>query len=76
MPEQIQSASMTAEWEQKLLQVEQGELDGGEFMSGMPSTGSDQRRKDTLKRPGSDITVLYCGIRLLFYFRKSEKILM
>ena len=43
MPEQIQSASMTAEWEQKLLQVEQGELDGGEFMSGMPSTGSDQR---------------------------------
>ena len=30
-------------------------------------------QKDTLKRPGSDITVLYCGIRLLFYFRKSEK---
>ena len=36
-------------------------------------TAKDQRRKDTLKRPGSDITVLYCGIRLLFYFRKSEK---
>ena len=35
MPEQIQSASMTAEWEQKLLQVEHGELDGGEFMSGI-----------------------------------------
>ena len=35
MPEQIQSASMTTEWEQKLLQVEHGELDGGEFMSGI-----------------------------------------
>ena len=35
MPEQIQSASMTAEWEQKLLQVEHGELDSGEFMSGI-----------------------------------------
>ena len=35
MPEQIQSASMTAEWEQKLLQVEHGELDAGDFMSGI-----------------------------------------
>ena len=35
MPEQIQSASMTAEWEQKLLQVEHGELEGSEFMSGI-----------------------------------------
>ena len=34
MPEQIQSASMTAEWEQKLLQVEHGEMDAGDFMSG------------------------------------------
>ena len=35
MPEQIQSASMTAEWEQKLLQVEHGELDADDFMSGI-----------------------------------------
>ena len=35
MPEQIQSASMTAEWEQKLLQVEHGELDAVDFMSGI-----------------------------------------
>ena len=35
MPEQIQSASMTAEWEQKLLQVEHGEMKGSEFMSGI-----------------------------------------
>ena len=35
MPEQIQSASMTAEWEQKLLLVEHGELEGSDFMSGI-----------------------------------------
>ena len=35
MPEQIQSPSMTAEWEQKLLQVEHGELEAGEFMEGI-----------------------------------------
>jgi len=35
MPEQIQSPSMTAEWEQKLLQVEHGELDAGDFMAGI-----------------------------------------
>ena len=35
MPEQIQSASMTAEWEQKLLQVEHGELNARDFMSGI-----------------------------------------
>ena len=32
MPEQIQSASMTAEWETKLLRVQQGELSAKEFM--------------------------------------------
>lgn len=35
MPEQIQSASMTAEWEQKLLDVEHGELDAAGFMEGI-----------------------------------------
>ena len=32
MPEQSQSASMTAEWETKLLRVQQGELSAKEFM--------------------------------------------
>ena len=35
MPEQIQSASMTAEWEQKLLQVERSEMDASDFMPGI-----------------------------------------
>ena len=33
MPEQIQSSSMTAEWEQKLLDVEKGNFRDTEFMS-------------------------------------------
>ncbi|SFL28607.1 DNA topoisomerase-3 [Lachnospiraceae bacterium KH1T2] len=33
MPEVIQSPSLTAEWEQKLLDVEKNELSSGEFMS-------------------------------------------
>ncbi len=33
IPEQIQSPSMTAEWEEKLLAVEHGELDSKEFMN-------------------------------------------
>ena len=32
MPEQIQSASMTSEWEEKLLRVERGEYEEQEFM--------------------------------------------
>ena len=32
MPEQIQSPSMTAEWEQKLLDIEKGSFSGEEFM--------------------------------------------
>ena len=35
MPEQIQSASMTAEWEQKLLAIECGEYDPADFMDGI-----------------------------------------
>ena len=33
MPEQIQSADMTADWEAKLLQIERGEMEPGEFMT-------------------------------------------
>lgn len=32
MPEQIQSPMMTAEWEEKLLQIERDEMDGKEFL--------------------------------------------
>ena len=35
MPEHIQSPSMTAEWEQKLLGIEHGEMDPAEFMEGI-----------------------------------------
>lgn len=35
MPEQIQSASMTAEWEQKLLAIEHGEYVAADFMDGI-----------------------------------------
>jgi len=35
MPEQIQSPSMTAEWEQKLLAVEHGEYTAADFMDGI-----------------------------------------
>lgn len=35
MPEQIQSPSMTAEWEQKLLGIEHGEYEAADFMDGI-----------------------------------------
>ena len=35
MPEQIQSPSMTAEWEQKLLAIEHGKYDAADFMDGI-----------------------------------------
>ena len=35
MPEQIQSPSMTAEWEQKLLLIEHGDYDASDFMNGI-----------------------------------------
>ena len=33
MPEEIQSPEMTADWETKLLQIERGEMEPGEFMT-------------------------------------------
>ncbi len=41
LPEQIQSASMTAEWEEKLLQVEQGNASGQAFMAEISQMVSD-----------------------------------
>ncbi len=36
MPEQIQSANMTADWEAKLLRIERGEMEPKEFMTEIP----------------------------------------
>ena len=41
MPEQIQSASMTAEWEEKLVQIERKEYDSSDFMSGIKQMIAD-----------------------------------
>ena len=35
LPDEIKSPSLTAEWEQKLKQIEKGELSGAEFMEGI-----------------------------------------
>ncbi|MCD8195563.1 MAG: DNA topoisomerase 3 [Lachnospiraceae bacterium] len=35
MPDYLKSASMTAEWENRLLQMEHGEIDSGSFMDGI-----------------------------------------
>ena len=35
LPEQLASAELTSEWEQKLIQVERGELSPEAFMSGI-----------------------------------------
>ena len=41
IPEQIQSPVMTAEWEQKLLEIERGEYDSGSFMEEISGMISD-----------------------------------
>ena len=41
LPEQIQSASMTAEWEEKLLEIERGEYSGDAFMGEIEAMISD-----------------------------------
>lgn len=41
LPEQIQSASMTAEWEEKLLEIEQGKYSGDAFMGEIEAMISD-----------------------------------
>lgn len=41
IPEQIQSLVMTAEWEQKLLEIERGEYDSGSFMEEISGMISD-----------------------------------
>ena len=41
LPEQIQSASMTAEWEEKLLEIERGKYSGDAFMGEIKAMISD-----------------------------------
>lgn len=41
LPEQIQSASMTAEWEEKLLEIERGKYSGDAFMGEIEAMISD-----------------------------------
>lgn len=41
LPEQIQSASMTAEWEEKLLEIERGKYSGDTFMGEIEAMISD-----------------------------------
>lgn len=69
MPEQIQSASMTADWEQKLLRMERGDYEAEDFMKEITEmisrTGSELRccergrqgesvRRTKRRRPGSN----------------------
>ena len=58
VPEQIQSPSMTADWEEKLLKIEQGEYDSDAFMgeissmvSGLVKTYEAVKGADVLMQP-------------------------
>ena len=58
VPEQIQSPSMTADWEEKLLKIEHGEYDGDAFMgeissmvSGLVKTYEAVKGADVLMQP-------------------------
>lgn len=58
VPEQIQSPSMTADWEEKLLKIEHGEYDGDGFMgeissmvSGLVKTYEAVKGADVLMQP-------------------------
>ena len=73
MPEQIQSPSMTAEWEQKLLEIEQGKYDPAVFMdgiyemiSGLVTTYEKAKGADTLMNRNKVIgTCPHCGAEVL-----------
>lgn len=58
VPEQIQSPSMTADWEEKLLKIEHGEYDSDAFMgeissmvSGLVKTYEAVKGADVLMQP-------------------------
>lgn len=73
MPEQIQSPSLTAEWEQKLLEIEQGDYDPAVFMDGISemiselvTTYEKAKGADTLmNRNKVSGTCPHCGAEVL-----------
>ena len=73
MPEQIQSPSMTAEWEQKLLGIEHGEYNAADFMdgisgmiSGLVTTYEKAKGADALMSRNKVIgTCPHCGSEVL-----------
>lgn len=73
IPEQIQSPSMTAEWEQKLLGIEHGEYDAADFMdeisgmiAGLVTTYEKAKGADALMSRNKVIgTCPYCGSEVL-----------
>ena len=54
MPEEIQSAEMTADWENKLLRIERGEMDASEFMTEINTMITDLV-KNTETKKGVDV---------------------
>ena len=54
MPEEIQSAEMTADWENKLLRIERGEMDASEFMTEINTMIADLV-KNTETKKGVDV---------------------
>ena len=73
MPEQIQSPSMTAEWEQKLLAIEHGEYEAADFMEGingmianLVTTYEKAKGADALMRRNKVIGACpHCGAEVL-----------
>ena len=54
MPEEIQSAEMTADWENKLLRIERGEMDASEFMTEINTMIADLVKNTEMKK-GVDV---------------------
>ena len=50
MPEEIQSADMTADWEAKLLQIERGEMEPSEFMTEINTMVTELVKKTEMKK--------------------------
>ena len=50
MPEEIQSAEMTADWENKLLRIERGEMDASEFMTEINTMIADLVKNTEVKK--------------------------
>ena len=83
MPEQIQSPSMTAEWEQKLLGVERDEYEAADFMdgisgmiAGLVATYEKAKGADALMSRNKVIgTCPHCGSEVLEKQKGSDRYL-